>query len=220
MRYATALASSPLRATLGPLRHDGPVDRENVLRSSMSRLRSPAVRTPATPLFASKPPRCRAFGDHHDAAHRSALIEHGQILDEHDLVDPDDEVPAERSAGVQPREVLAFESPSLQQGNRQASPITSATVVLVVGARSCGHASSFTQPSSARPRFARAPTIRRPSDGNDLGTFANKGSDEPAADLVRSPLFESRIATSSFADNAQIAVHAFHRVQERGGRAR
>ena len=59
----------------------------------------------------------------------------------HNIVDPQQQFAPERAAGVRQSEIFRRKTAGFQQRNGKASPITSAAVVLEVGASPSGQAS-------------------------------------------------------------------------------
>src|SRR5690349_37827 len=169
----------------------------NVSVFSMSRVRSPAVTTPASvppPFTTATVPRRSARSTTHSRIGRSRARSGRSVVTITSPTRRSSERPnvppgcrAAKSSRVNP-----FTSSSV---TARASPIASATVVLVVGASVSAQASSSTPPSrttaaarpsgeSATPVMAMIGTPSRPS----WPTSPNRSSD--------APLFDSRIATS------------------------
>ena len=157
---------------------------------------------------------------HHRLPHRRVRAEHMAWMHHH---------VAARGAAPSGRASRRDEAPRIPPGGTpspsssataSASPSAKATVVLVVGARSCGQASSATAPSSvtsARPGERR---VHGAGDRDDRHAYAAAATPTSPNSSSDSPLLLSTMATSRSRRRAQVAVQRVDRVQVGGRRCR
>ena len=184
---------------------------------SMSRVRSPAVSTPCSrrrrPTTSTMPRRSASTTT--ACAQRRARRQHRQRIGEHHVVHPREQPPAERAARMEPREVLAPESLLLEQRHRER-----------VAERERGGG------ARGRREVVRARLLAHPRVERHVAVAARASSSaSPVIAMVRTP---SRLRCSSSdeqlvglaalgdedrdvvgADDAEVAVHALDRMEER-----